>query len=273
MIALFGDSWARQAYKHTPFNLDDGLDPDQFYTHWTLPVNVKLESNVWLHHFFDHSSSINQANFGNTLDWIVQDLWHFDNIMRTEHTVQCVVFQTDPLRIFAPRSNYLNPTLVMQNFQDWCTDNLFDWQEQDLDHFVRKVYRRWYEKLEIYQNITKRRIYLVGGVSQVHDCVQDYDIQVIMPSISEHFGLAQDTVFENRASLNAFVEFWCKNISSKNTKHTWNLKEQWDRYDRAVEAKESFWIDNPKWFAGRHMTAEAMQHIAQQIQQHIKTEA
>ena len=160
----------------------------------------------------------------------------------------------------------------MKNFKDWCTENLFDWQEQDLDHFVRKVYKRWYEKLEVYQQITNRKIYLVGGVSPVHDCVKDYDIEVIIPSISKHFGLARDTVFENRASLNAFVDFWCKNISRNQTAHAWHLKEQWDRYDRAVEAKESFWIANPKWFAGRHMTTTAMQAVAAVIEQHIQKE-
>lgn len=272
MIAIFGDSWARQAYKHTPFDLDSDRDAEQFYQHWALPVNVTLETNIWLHHFFAGSSSINQAQFGNTLDWIVQDLWHFDNIIRYPDPVKCVVFQTDPLRIMAPRSNYLNPDLVMKNFKDWCTENLFDWQEQDLDHFVRKVYKRWYEKLEVYQQITNRKIYLVGGVSPVHDCVKDYDIEVIIPSISKHFGLARDTVFENRASLNAFVDFWCKNISRNQTAHAWHLKEQWDRYDRAVEAKESFWIANPKWFAGRHMTATAMQAVAAVIEQHIQKE-
>ena len=272
MIALFGDSWARQAYKHTPFEFDNDRDADQFYRHWALDVNVTLETNTWLHHFFVNSASINQAQFGNTLDWIVQDLWHFENIIRTSDPVQCVVFQTDPLRILAPRSNYLNPDLVIQNFMAWCTDNLFDWQEQDLDHFVRKVYRRWYEKLEIYQQLTNRKIYLVGGVSRVHDCVKDYNIQVIMPSISEHFGLARDTVFENRASLNAFIDFWCKNIQRVNSAHAWQLKEQWNRFDQAVEAKESFWINNPKWFAGRHMTAAAMEVVAKFIEQRITTE-
>ena len=269
MIALFGDSWARQAYKHTPFDIDLTIDVDQYYRHWQLPVNVELETNTWLHHFFENTNSINQAQFGNTLEWILQDMWHSENIMRTTDTVQCVVFQTDPLRIFAPRSNYLNRDLVMGNFINWCTDNLFDWQEQDLDHLVRKMYRRWYEKLEIYQQRTGRQVYLVGGVSKVHDCVKDFDITVLIPSITEHFGLTQDTVFENRASLNAFVDFWCHAIQRSSSAHTWRLKEQWHEFDLAVEAKEKHWIDNPKWFAGRHMTSEAMQKVGQLIEQKV----
>lgn len=263
MIILFGDSWARQAYFHS-------LDPDpNGYQHWHHPqVTVALHENIWLHHFFEQNDSLNQANFGNTTELIIQDLFHFANIGRMSGPVTCVVFQTDPLRIFAPRMDYRDKSVVWPRFCEWAKHNQFDWHEQTLDDLVLQIYQQWYANLqnferEFTQQGPDRSVCLVGGVSKIHDCVQQTDLRVIVPSISEHFGLPQDLVFENRASLACLLDFWQQHVDSD---HVTRLKKQWWHYENLLIAKENFWIQHPQWFAGRHMTAQAMQTVARLIE-------
>ena len=268
MIVLFGDSWARQSYRHSTDFSQAG------YLHWQLKdTNVALNTNTWLHHYFKKHISINQANFGNTLEWIIQDMFHFKNIFNNlNHPLNFVIFQTDPLRIFAPRADYTNSELVWENFIVWAEQNKFDWSTQGLTELTEHIYLKWYQDLvgfEQQEQAAGRKVnfYLVGGVSKIHQCVTQTPIKVLLPSICEHFGLKSDLEFENRASLACFVEIWQQRVSLK---HRTIIKQQWDAYENALVLKENFWITNPTLFAGRHLTSAAMAEIAEYIENQLE---
>ena len=264
MIILFGDSWARQAYYHS--NESDA----QGYDHWYHKgITVALDTNTWLNHFFEHSSSLNQANFGNTTELIIQDLCHFKNIARIQQPLTYVIFQTDPLRIFAPRMDYTDYDTVWPRLQTWAQANDFDLDNKGISHLVEKIYTDWYaslvgfERQEQQQQHPATRLFLVGGVSRVHSSASQSGIKIIMPSVTEYFGFDQDLVFENRASLACLVDFWCRHVPDSQKQR---LKQEWLHYEDLLLAKEKFWIHNPQWFAGRHMTAKAMQQVAGKIE-------
>lgn len=259
MIILFGDSWARQAHYHVSSSDTSG------YQHWQFKhITVATNYNVWLHGFFQHNSALNLAEFGNDLDTILKNIGHFKNIATNLKEVNYLVFQTDPLRIFAPRMDYTDYDTVWPRFLNWSNTNNFDWKHQLLTDLVDTVYQRWYSNLktiEIGEQQTGflQNLYLVGGVSKVHDSVNAAGIKVLLPSATEFFGFDQDCPFENRASLTCFVDFWSRSLDHK---QSYALKSQWYHYEEAMIEKEKFWIANPEFFAGRHLTAHGMEKLA-----------
>jgi hypothetical protein len=264
MIILFGDSWARQAYYHS-----HDADP-QGYAHWHhKDVTVALHTDTWLNHFIETSSSLNQANPGNTTELIIQDLCHFKNISRIQQPLNYVIFQTDPLRIFAPRMDYTDYNTVWPRFREWANSNNFDLETQGISQLVEKIYTDWYsslvgfERQEQQQQNPATKLFLVGGVSKVHSSANQAGIKIIMPSITEHFGFDQDLIFENCASLTCLIDFWCRHVPAA---HKQQLRQEWWHYEGLLLAKENFWVNNPQWFAGRHITAEAMQQVARKIE-------
>ena len=264
MIILFGDSWARQAYYHSHESDEQG------YAHWYhKDITVALNTNTWLHHFFQTESSLNQANFGNTTELIIQDLCHFKNTARIKQPLNYVIFQTDPLRIFAPRLDYTDYNTVWPRFSKWAMANNFDLDNHSIMDLIEKIYADWYvslqgfEQQEQQQQHSQTKLFLVGGVSKIHSSIDRTNIKIIMPSITEHFGFKQDLEFENRASLTCLINFWCRHVSGAQKNR---LKQEWNYDENMLLAKEQFWINNPQWFAGRHITAQAMQQVARQIE-------
>lgn len=269
MIILFGDSWARQSWRHSPHNINNG------YRHWALADTWVINTDDWLNGFFRHSVTVNFARFGNTLDWIIRDLYHgLNTVSNLPERVDLVVFQTDPLRIFAPRQDYTDRSVVWPMFLRWCEHKQYDWRAGDLEHLLGEIYQGWYRDLNSFHHQARSanadsdiRLWLLGGVSRLHDCVSDFDHQIIMPSVSEHFGHDNDLCLENRSSLASFVDFWGSALDSSGQRH--DLRQQWYHLDQQLAHKERFWIDHPTQFAGRHLTSDAMCQLAMYIEQVI----
>lgn len=263
MIALFGDSWARQAYCHVTTT-----DP-MGYRHWYhKDITVSLQQNTWLHHFFQTTPSLNHAEFGNSTDMILQNLYHFENIARLHVQVNYVIFQTDPLRIFSPRLDYTDYNTVWPRLCAWSQDHNFDLETGSIDSLVELVYSQWYMELKNFEILQKNKncnsqLFLIGGVSKIHPCIQKTDLQVMIPSVTEFFGHKQDLVFENRASLINLVKFWRQNVGRAQSNL---LQEEWHWCEKSLQRKENFWIACPEYFAGRHLTAKGMQGVAEHIE-------
>ncbi len=185
--------------------------------------------------------------------------------------VDFVVFQTDPLRIFAPRQDYTQKDIVWPNFMQWCETQQFDWQNQDLDDLLTHIYNQFYQGLKYFiagkrklNSHCEVRLWILGGVSKVdQSLLSRYQIPCILPSITEHFGLKEDSCLENRLSFISFVKFWTQELSPSQAQ---KIKHQWDQHDATLQAKDKFWISRPDTFAGRHLTSAGLQSVAQAIQ-------
>lgn len=270
MILLFGDSWARQSWQHVSENRNNG------YKHWSLPDTWVVNTDDWLNSYFNKHLVINLARFGNTTDWIIRDLFHaLNTVTNLPDRVDFVVFQTDPLRIFAPRQDYTDQSIVWPNFVSWCDRKGFAWSTSTLDDLFERIYHDWYQDLVSFQyqaqslNPDKQcRLWLVGGVSALHPSVNDFEHQTIVNSISGFFGLDQDCCLENRASLTNFVKFWTDSVTDPD--HRYKIKQQWQYYETILQLKEQFWIQNPGLFAGRHLTSQAMRELATHLEHSIE---
>lgn len=267
MILLFGDSWARQSWSQSTENLNNG------YKHWAFD-NVWVNNNVndWLNHYITGRTVINFAEYGNTNDWIIRDLYNRSDMMSNwPERVDFVVFQTDALRIFAPRQDYTQKDVVWPNFLQWCQKHQFDWQTQDLDDMLLRIHTDFYQGLRYFAEATKNlnsdcdvRVWILGGVSKVdQSLLQQHQIPCIMPSVTEHFGLQEDSCLENRLSFVSFVKFWISELPSSQAQ---KIKHQWDRHDALLQAKDTFWTSRPDTFAGRHLTSAGLQSVANVIQ-------
>lgn len=266
MILLFGDSWARQSWSQSRENLNNG------YKHWAYD-DVWVNNNVddWLNRYITDRTVINFAEYGNTNDWIIRDLYNRrDTISNWPQRVDFVVFQTDVLRIFAPRQDYTQKDIVWPNFLQWCQEHQFDWRTRDLDDLLSCLHIGFYEKLQYFAKATKSnsscdtRFWILGGVSKVdQSLLPRYQIPCIMPSITEHFGFQHDSCLENRLSLISFVKFWTSELPGPQAQ---KIKHQWDYHDSILKAKDNFWTSRPDIFAGRHLTSLGIQSVAQAIQ-------
>jgi hypothetical protein len=270
MILLFGDSWARQSWRHSQQNINNG------YQHWSYPDTwVVNNQDDWINQYFQKTIVINFAEFGNTNEWILRDLYHRRNTMSNlPDRVDFVVFQTDPLRIFAPRQDYNDQDIVWPAFMQWCDQNQFDWKTSTFDDLLVEIYGDWYRRLQGFISTTRRlnqdkqiNLWLLGGVSRLHDCVHNYHDQIIAPSVTELFGFDRDCCLENRASFASFSGFWQRNLRDHPQRSL--LLQQWNHYDLLLQAKEKFWYDHSEYFAGRHLTSQAMGFLAEHIEKTI----
>lgn len=269
MILLFGCSWARNAWEHTNEESTYG------YKHWRLPNTWVVNSPNWMNSFFTTDTVVNFARYANTNDWMIRDLYHATNtVSNFPDQMDFVVFQTDPLRIFAPRQDYNDYNIVWPNFLAWAEKKQFDWQNRSFDDLLETIYRDYYQNLvsfegsSRYMNPDKEiNLWLVGGVSRVHPCVSEFNLRVIVDSATGLFGFDEDCCLENRASLISFTKFWGDNLTDDTKKHA--LRKSWKHYDDLLYKKEQFWVDNTEWFAGRHTTEAAMSRIAKHIESAI----
>lgn len=285
MIVLFGDTWARYSCCHivnhdnvlqTTADLNGNFNDDQSdsgYQHWALPgVFVKFETDSWFNQHFT-SPVINFGESANTNQQIVGNIFQrMNGISNFSAPVDIVVFQTDPIRNFAPRSNYTDPNIVWPRFLAWAEREEFDWQTQDLESLQLKLFEKFYLALisfEFYsRDILKLpvKIHLIGGSGKVHSCCPEY-YSVILPSVTEFFGYTNDITFDNHLALNHFVDFWINNSSSKLQKE--KLAYQWQHYSEELLRKSEFWTANAEHFAGRHLTRTAHQKLAQHIETYL----
>lgn len=152
MIFLFGDSWARQSWEHSQERSTNG------YQHWALPDTRVVNTEDWLNGFFTKAFVVNFARFGNTNEWINRDLFHCLNTTTNlpDH-VDFVVFQTDPLRIFAPRQDYNDRAIVWPNFSAWCDQMQFDWQIKNLEDLLQVIYQDWYQNLTAFHYTVQKK--------------------------------------------------------------------------------------------------------------------
>lgn len=287
MILLFGDSWARHACQHRD-NKDSqllttslfGVNIEQAvkgYRHWDLPdVFVEFLTNDWFNQYFKQHQVINFAEFGNTNDWILRDM--YERLPRTSNfpsQIDVVVYQTDPMRIFAPRSDYTDKNIVWPNFVAWAEKNSFDYQQRSLEHLIHVIFTTFYERLEgIKFHAAEHfginlKLHLVGGVNAVYrPALAHRDISVCIPSVTEHFGYKDDTVFENHLALHRLIGFWGESVGSA-CRHS--LLKEWNHYDQEILRKAAFWTQTPEFFAGRHLTSTGMQYLATHIENYLST--
>lgn len=268
MILLFGDSWARQSWQHVDSVTAMG------YQHWHWP-DTWVENNVndWFNNYFT-TPCINFAEFGNTNDWIIDNLRQRLPMATLSGTVDLVVYQTDPLRIFAPRMDYTDMSIVWPRFMAWCQQHDFDWQQGTVTDLIDRIFRQWYRQLTVFTRwphpahlICQYRLWLVGGVGKLHPTVEHFGVSVLIPSVCEHFGLEQDTQFENRSSLKSFVDHWQQQISGAERQR---LLDDYLAIDDILKAKERFWLNRPEYFAGRHLTARSFAELAEHIESRLE---
>ena len=265
MILLFGDSWARQSWQHIE------TEDCQGYRHWRWP-NICCQNNIddWFNDYFT-APIINFAEGGNTTDGILQDLYQRIGRLSNLNNVNIVVYQTDPLRIFAPWQDYTQRDIVWPKFQEWCALKNFDLYNSTVSDLVHAIYDDWYGRLAHFHQWNRSRgashnvrMWLVGGVVGVHPVVSRHQVQVLIPSVAEFFGLDKDCCFENRLSLNSLVKFWRDHHHDPD-----RLKQDYLAIDTMLIEKEHFWVSNTDIFAGRHLTAKAFGALATHIQQRL----
>lgn len=279
MILLFGDSWARHSTKHVVDTESENSatlkgpkeNPTRLgYRHWKLDdVFVEFQTDDWFNSYFKQNSVINFAEFGNTNQWIIENIFsRTSGISNFDQRLDLVVFQTDPLRIFAPRADFTDPDIVWPNFEKWCLENNFDYQKQDLKALIERIFHNFYVQLLSFERYAEEKlslptkIFLVGGVSKVHPCCSDM-LTNIVPSVSEFFGYTDDSVFESHLALHRFIGFWIKKVNST---QRIKLLKQWQHHDREITRKTDYWTDNPQYFAGRHLTSHAFNILANHIE-------
>lgn len=290
MLFVFGDSWARHSARHIIDQSKSINSSSMFnngtvkvlnnqehygYRHWSqskTDVFVAFNTDDWFNSYFTHTPVINFAEFGNTNSWIVENLYNrMAGVSNISQSIDVVVFQTDPLRIFAPRQDYTNFNTVWPTFQEWCTTNNFDYQTQAFSELVDKIYNTFYQQLlgfkeHIASNGQAVNIKLVGGTSAIHPSYKLYNLEVLIPSVSELFGYTDDTVFENQIALDRFVGFWKSNVAGD---QQLRILQDWNHYNNEVSRKLAYWTDTPDYFAGRHLTATAMKELAQYIESRL----
>lgn len=286
MILLFGDSWARHATKHvydpeqsivtsSMFVNGESVIPkniDRYgYRHWELnDIFVEFRTEDWLSSYFTQHSVITLSQPANSLDNIGENIKNcVYGCSNLSEPVYAVVFQTDPLRNFAYRADYTCRDVVWPNFAKWCEENNFDYQTHTLNDLLEKMFVKFYNDLmEIELCVSKIskldfKILLVGGVNKVHRSVNQTSLKVIIPSVSEFFGLKSDTVIENHLALHRLVDWWTSEVPGK---HRYKILKEWDYYHSEVVKKANFWIDRPEYFAGRHLTSSGFKKLANQIE-------
>lgn len=289
MVLLFGDSWARHACCHRD-NKDgrwlttslNGVNIEQEisgYCHWDLDnVFVEFLTNDWFNSYFKKYQIINFAEFGNTNDWILRDMYErLPRVSNFSKQIDVVVYQTDPMRIFAPRADYTNRDIVWPNFVAWAERNSFDYQQKTLNDLVDIIFDNFYERLEgikyhaLNQFGIDIKLHLVGGVNAIYTpALKHKHINVCIPSVSEFFGYNNDTVFENHLALHRLIGFWTESVGSV---HRTTLLQEWDYYDKETTRKAAFWTSTPEYFAGRHLTVSGMQHLADHIESYLAASA
>lgn len=268
MILLFGDSWARQSWQH------ETVPSQHSYPHWNQK-NCFVNNNVddWINNYFT-GPCINFAEFGNTNNWIIEQLYNRTaTISNPDSDINYVVFQTDPLRIFSPRLDYTDKLVVWKNFTNWASENKFNWQEQTFTDLLDYIFNNFYQALAFFhkhaqQKFLKQQVklFILGGVSRLHSSVHNHSLDIIHNSITNFFGFTQDIEFENRLSLASFLNFWLDHVSYQQRQI---LLDQWHHYENSLTAKENFWVANPNLFAGRHLTTQGIKTVANLIEQHI----
>lgn len=290
MLFVFGDSWARHSARHIvdqSKSIDSSsmfhngsvkvLDNREYYgyRHWAqtkTDIFVAFNTDDWFNSHFSKMSVVNFAEFGNTNGWIVENLYNrMAGISNINEPITVVIFQTDPLRIFAPRQDYTNFNVVWPTFQDWCRANNFDYHTQTLSELVDKIYNMFYQQLlgfkeHMNSNGQPVNIKLVGGTSAIHPAYKLYNLDVLVPSVSEFFGYSADTVFENQIALDRFVGFWKSNVDKD---QQLRVLKDWSDYNNEVSRKLCYWTDTPEYFAGRHLTSTAMKKLAQHIESRL----
>jgi hypothetical protein len=287
MILLFGDSWARQSTVHINdpeqlYNNSATLanGPEKFvqkygYRHYDLPdVFVEFQEHSWFNQYFKNHTVLNLAEGGNTVSGIIENIytrmWGISNL--TEK-IDMIVYQTDPLRIFAPRADYTNKNIVWPNFMHWCQATGFDHRNCGLHELIYTIMNNFYLALSRVQIDARQdhgldvNLYLVGGVNRVHDCVDQHEISVLIPSVTEFFGYNNDNIIENKQALHSFVDFWISECPDK--RHS--LMTEWNYYEVATTQKISYWTSNSQWFAGKHLTSQAFESLAGHIETHLKS--
>jgi hypothetical protein len=286
MIFLFGDSWARHSTtqvenKHNTLDTSATLSAGPLkniqrfgYKHWDLPdIFVEFNTNDWFNSYFQKNSVINFGEFGNTNSWILENLHNrMAGVSNLKEPIAVIVYQTDPMRIFAPRKDYTNQDIVWPAFKEWCHNNNFDYATQTLEELINAIFNNFYLRLSGFKVHAKTKygldidLKLVGGVNAVHPSHSTYGLDVLIQSVSEFFGYTKDTVIENHLALHRLIGFWCDHVSAT---HKYRLLEEWCYYDVEVSRKTKFWNNTPEYFAGRHLTSTAMAHLAEYIESKI----
>jgi hypothetical protein len=289
MVLLFGDSWARHACCHRD-NKDgrwlttslSGVNIEQAisgYQHWDLnDVFVEFLTNDWFNSYFKQCQVINFAEFGNTNDWILRDMHErLPRVSNFSKQIDVVIYQTDPMRIFAPRADYTNRDIVWANFVSWAERNAFDYHQKTLADLIDVIFTNFYTQLEgIKCHAAEHfgfdiKLHLVGGVNAIYTpALKHTQINVCIPSVSEFFGYNNDTVFENHLALHRLIGFWAESVGSA---HRTTLLQEWDYYDQETTRKAAFWTNTPEYFAGRHLTITGMQHLASHIENYLTASA
>lgn len=286
MIFLFGDTWVRHSTTHVEdksstltnsATLAAGPSnnlPRYGYRHWELTdVFVEFNTDDWFNSYFQKNSVVNFGDFGNTNQWILENLHNrMSGVSNINEHITVIVYQTDPVRIFAPRKDYTSQDIVWPAFEEWCRDNRFDYTTRTLDDLIDTIFNKFYLQLSGFKQHAKIKhgldidLKLVGGVNSVHPSYSDHGLDVLIKSVTEFFGYSNDTVIENHLALCRLVGFWCDQVSSA---HRQCLLEEWDYYDIEVNRKAKFWTNTPEYFAGRHLTSTAMARLAEYIESKI----
>lgn len=282
MIFIFGDSWARHSTTHIIDEkntlLTSAVDCVPLtnitrfgYRHWELDnVFVEFNTDDWFNSYFQKNSVVNFGEFGNTNQWILENLHNrMAGVSNITEPITVIVYQTDPMRIFAPRQDFTKQDIVWPAFQEWCQTNQFDYTTQTLNELIDAIFNNFYLQLSAFKPHAKIKygldidLKLVGGVNVVHPSYSTYGLEVPIKSVSEFFGYTNDTVIESHLALHRLVGFWGDRVSSA---HRYRLLEEWDYYDVEVRRKAKFWTNTPEYFAGRHLTSTAMAKVAEYIE-------
>lgn len=285
MIFIFGDSWARHSTVHVvdeentlKTSAVKGVPVKNItrygYRHWKFDnVFVEFNTNDWFNHYFKKNTVINFGEGGNTNSWILENLHtRMAGVSNIKEPVTVVVYQTDPMRIFAPRKDYTDHSIVWPSFLEWCQNNQFDYTTKSVDDLIDKIFELFYQQLSGFKAHAKSEynldidLQIVGGVNVVHPACKKYGIPVLINSVSEFFGYTNDTIIENHLALHSLVGVWGNNVSPS---HRTLLLEQWQAYDAEVTRKIEFWASTPEYFAGRHLTKHALAALAEYIESKI----
>jgi hypothetical protein len=286
MIFIFGDSWARHSTTHvvdddrnlkTSATLSAGPLKNMTrhgYRHWELDnIFVEFNTDDWFNSYFQKNSVVNFGEFGNTNQWIIENLHNrMAGVSNIKEPITVLVYQTDPMRIFAPRKDFTDSNIVWPAFEQWCQDNNFDYATQTLKELIDAIFNNFYLQLSGFKVHAKTKygldidLKLIGGVNAVHPSYSTHGLDALINSVSEFFGYTGDTVIESHLALHRLIGFWGNHVSATHRHH---LLEEWYYYDVEVTRKTKFWTNTPEYFAGRHLTSTAMAELAQYIESRI----
>jgi hypothetical protein len=287
MILLFGDSWARHSAVHvndpnlqTSAMFVNGVltaadtTSNYGYRHWELEnIFVKFNTDDWFAYYFKQQRVITLSQPANCLDAIKEEIKNcVKGCSNINERLDVLVYQTDPLRNFAFREDYTQKNIVWPKFINWCSANNFDYKNQLLDQLLTQLMYNFYNELMYIQDYIKQHttldvaIYLIGGVNKVQSMAEHMSINVLLPSISEFFGLEEDTLIENELALSSLVNWWADELTGSQRNC---LLQQWECYTTATAKKIKFWTETPEYFAGRHLTSAALTKIADYIESRL----